>query len=130
MKRITAIVLIFVLVCAAFGVMSVSAFASESPDANESVTDSSDFSISGNLAELKTKLFGAVEKMISFINSNETYKKISTILLAVLAFIFIPIVIAFVFIVYVTIGTMIIFAGALTGVVEIIITILAGFVPL
>ena len=60
--------------------------------------------------------------------NDETYSNVFTAILAVLALLAIPIIIGAVVVVYVAIGAMIIFAGALTAIVELFLGMLPAFV--
>jgi hypothetical protein len=73
------------------------------------------------LGRLKDALFGFVEKMWEFIQSNETYSNIATAVIALLAVLALPLVVGGVVIIYAIVGGMIIFAGALTATVELFI---------
>ena len=84
--------------------------------------------IQAKLTELKTTLFGYVDKVVNFIKSNETYKNIAKAILAVIAILLFPVFIGLIVVVYVTIGGMILFAGALVGIVEIIMSIAASMI--
>lgn len=97
----------------------------------ESASPSLDLSdIKGTLSSLKDKLFGFVKDIIAKIMSNETYKNVATAIGAVLAFIFLPIIIGLIIVAYVAIGAMVLVAGALVAVVEIFVSIFSGFIPL
>lgn len=72
------------------------------------------------LKGLADALFGLVGQMWDFVMSNETYSTIATAVLAVLAFLTIPFVFGVVVVVYVSISGMMIFAGAMTGIIELI----------
>ena len=84
--------------------------------------------IQAKLGELKATLFGYVDKVVNFIKSNETYKNIAKAILAVIAVLLFPVFIGLIVVVYVTIGGMILFAGALVGIVEIIMSIAASMI--
>lgn len=72
------------------------------------------------LKGLADALFGLVAQMWNFVMNNETYGTIVTAALAVLTFLAIPFVFGVVVVVYVSISGMMIFAGALTGIVELL----------
>lgn len=134
MKKIFSILLVMTFVFSAFAVCPVFA-AGEAESATPSLgldlnldIDLSD--IKGTLSSLKDKLFGFVKDIIAKIMSNETYKNIATAIGAVLAFIFLPIIIGLIIVAYVAIGAMVLVAGALVAVVEIFVSIFSGFIPL
>ncbi len=126
MKKMFSILLIMTFIFSTFAVFPVLA-AGEAESASPSL-DLSD--IKGTLASLKDKLFGFVKDIIAGIMSNETYKNIATAIGAVLAFIFLPIIIGLIIVAYVAIGAMVLVAGALVAVVEIFVSIFSGFIPL
>ncbi len=126
MKKMFSILLIMTFIFSTFAVCPVLA-AGEAESASPSL-DLSD--IKGTLASLKDKLFGFVKDIIAGIMSNETYKNIATAIGAVLAFIFLPIIIGLIIVAYVAIGAMVLVAGALVAVVEIFVSIFSGFIPL
>lgn len=82
------------------------------------------------LAELKTLLFSLPTKMLNFIKSAFTLESLPMLLAGVAAVIFVPIVFGLMVIAFVTIGAMIVFAGALTAIVEVLLTILSRFIAL
>lgn len=80
------------------------------------------------LGKLKDALFGFVGQLWAFIQRDETYSNIATAILAVLTLIAIPIIIGVVVVIYAVIGAMIIFAGALTAVIEIVLSMIPSIV--
>ena len=78
------------------------------------------------LEDVKEVLFKIIDTIWDFVTSEETYKDITTLLPAILVFLAMPIVIGLLVIVYAAIGAMIMFAGALTAVVDIVLTITGG----
>jgi hypothetical protein len=81
------------------------------------------------LKEFKNELELYVKALIIFIKSEETYKNIATAILAVLAFLFIPIVIGVVVIVYLAAALMAAVSTVVVGIVEVILTVLVGLIP-
>ncbi len=154
MKNVTSIILILVLICTLVSLMSVPAFAEEGaatpgeestevtpPAQDESAAEEGGFidglleKVKGfvtaeKLASLKEQLFALPEKLVSFVKNAATYENIATLIVAIAAIITIPIIFGLVIVAYITIGAMILFAGALTAVVEIILTILTGLIVL
>lgn len=126
MKKFLSFLLVMTFVFSAFAACPVFA-AGEAESASPSL-DLSD--IKGTLSSLKDKLFGFVKDIIAKIMSNETYKNIATAIGAVLAFIFLPIIIGLIIVAYVAIGAMVLVAGALVAVVEIFVSIFSSFIPL
>lgn len=88
------------------------------------------FDVEATINDVKDKLFGVVDEIWNFIASNETYKNIATAICAVVAFICIPIVIGAVVLAYIAIGAIVVVAGALTTVIELILGMLLGFTML
>ena len=126
MKKFLSFLLVMTFVFSAFAACPVFAVGEA-----ESASPSLDLSdIKGTLSSLKDKLFGFVKDIIAKIMSNETYKNIATAIGAVLAFIFLPIIIGLIIVAYVAIGAMVLVAGALVAVVEIFVSIFSGFIPL
>ena len=78
------------------------------------------------LGDLKDTLFGFIDDVWDFIMSEESYQNLATGALAVLALFMIPILIGLVVVVYAAIGAMIIFASALTAVLELIFPMIPG----
>ncbi len=78
------------------------------------------------LEDVKEVLFKIIDTIWDFVTSEETYKDITTLLPAILVFLAMPIVIGLLVIVYAAIGAMIMFAGALTAVVDVVLTITGG----
>lgn len=129
MKRFTSIVMICILVMALFTFMGTTAFAEESfvDSALETVRG---FVTEEKLAELKETLFSWADKVIAFAKDESTWDNIVTILMALAAFIIFPILLFLLVIVYLIIALMIIIAGVLVAIVEIILTIFAGQIPM
>ena len=104
----------------------------ESKDAEREAWDNllgalGEFKLGTSLDELKGTLFGFVEKMWSFITSNETYKNIATALVAILAFLVIPVVLGLVVVAYVAGAMVVVVSSALMTVVEVLIKTLMDF---
>lgn len=78
------------------------------------------------LGDLKDTLFGFIDDVWDFIMSEESYQNLATGALAVLALFMIPILIGLVVVVYAAIGAMIIFASALTSILELIFPMIPG----
>ena len=134
MKKTFAVLLVMTLI---FGTLSVCpAFAAEEGGSWSdiiSIDFTTDFdlsNISGTLEKLKSELFGIVKGIRDKVMANETYKNIVTAIGAILAFICLPIIIGIIIVAYISIGAMIVVAGALVAVVEIFISIFSGFIPL
>lgn len=129
MKRFTSIAMIFVLVMALFTFMGTTVFAEESfvDSALETVRG---FVTEEKLAELKETLFTWADKIIAFAKDEATWESLGTILLAIAAFIIFPILLFFLVVVYLIIALMIIIAGVLVAIVEVILTIFAGQIPM
>ena len=138
MKRFVSLLLIIIMISSVMALMSVSVFA-----AGGSVTDS----IPGGsqlkellakvkgyvplekLEELKYELTLYVKALIIFIQSEETYKNIVTAALAILAFLFIPIIIGVVVVVYLAAALMAAVSTVVIGIVQVILTALVGLIP-
>ena len=82
------------------------------------------------LKDMEAQLFGVIDEILVFINSNETYKNAATIALAVLAVLLLPVIIGLIVVIYVAVGAMILFAGALVAIIEVVIQTVAGIVPM
>ncbi len=140
MKRFTSILMIFILMLTFMSTTSVVAYAEDGGAASTPELDISAIEqllgvdlafvdeIKAKLTELKDTLFGYVYKVIDFIKSNETYTNIAKVILAIIAILLFPVFIGLIVVVYVTIGAMILFAGALVGIVEIIMAIAASMI--
>ena len=137
MKKFLSVLFIFIFVFSAFSAMSLSAFAED--DFMGSIQEGSSVNM-GNLtellksleayvpmekiAEVKNELTTTVKAVWMFIQSKETYKNIFTAIVAVLAFLFLPILIGLVIVVYAIMAGMIMMGGALVEVVKIILQII------
>lgn len=140
MKRFTSILMIFVLMLTFMSTASVVAYAEDGQTDSSSGFELSMIEqllgvdltfvdeIKAKLTELKDTLFGYVHKVVDFIKSNETYTNIAKAILAVFAILLFPVFIGLIVVVYVTIAAMILFAGALVGIVEIIMVIAASMI--
>ncbi len=140
MKRFTSILMIFILMLTFMSTTSVVAYAEDGGAGSTPELDVSAIEqlfgvdlafvdeIKAKLTELKDTLFGYVYRVIDFIKSNETYTNIARVILAIIAILLFPIFIGLIIVVYVTIGAMILFAGALVGIVEIIMAIAASMI--
>lgn len=78
------------------------------------------------LGDIKDDFVEVVNGIIDFIASNETYKSIAGIVLAVLGVLFIPILVAVLVIAYVAIAAIVVVATALMSLLELIIAIIPG----
>lgn len=132
MKRFISIVLIMTLFVSIFAVSSIQSFAAESGENTKIEEKTSairsflkDVPLGDKLLSLLDTVLGYCKQLVRFIRSNETYKNIATAVLAVLAFLAIPILLGVLVVVYAAIGAMVVFAGALTAVAEIFL----GMVP-
>lgn len=148
MKRFASFVLIFIFVASLFVATSMTIFAEDTVEnipapeeqtdltwnnlsaaiKNIDVTDMN--SIKAAYNTLKGVLKSYYHKLVTFIKSNETYSDIATAILGILAFITFPIIIGLIVIAYITIGAMILFAGALTAVVELVLGVVSTLVPI
>ena len=125
MKHLVYIFMIVVLVCTVFTLTSVSVFAEgEAPAQGQSVD-----SLKQDLGELKDELVRAVKNLWDFIMDNETYKNVFKAIVAIIAFLLLPLIVAVLFVAYLAIAGMTIVAAALTSVIEMIIRIVAKFLP-
>ena len=145
MKRFASLILIFILVLSMFVGTAVTVFATDeqapNPELETKVTwDDFVLAIDNiNYTDLSTvtnvynvfiaMLKGYYNDLVTFIESNETYSDIATAILGILAFITFPIVVGIIIVIYIAIGAMILFAGALTAVVELVLGIVSSFVP-
>ena len=140
MKRFTSILMILMIMLTFMSTASLAVYAEDGAE-NSTPTLEIDAieqllgvdlsfvdEIQAKLTELKATLFGYVDKVVNFIKSNETYKNIAKAILAVIAVLLFPVFIGLIVVVYVTIGGMILFAGALVGIVEIIMSIAASMI--
>ena len=137
MKKFLSVLFIFIFVFSAFSAMSLSVFAED--DFMGSIQEGSSVNM-GNLtellksleayvpmekiAEVKNELTTTVKAVWMFIQSKETYKNIFTAIVAVLAFLFLPILIGLVIVVYAIMAGMIMMGGALVEVVKILLQII------
>lgn len=135
MKNIKSILMMVMIVCMMLSATSVVAFAEESAEGmnieailGELGVDFS--SIEQELAALTAEAKGYIDGIVNMIMEDETYRSIATAVLAILAVLLFPVIIALIFIAYVTIAMMIIFAGALTAVVELLVGIVSQFIVL
>ena len=78
------------------------------------------------LGDIKNDFVEIVNNIINFIASNETYKSIAGIVLAVLGVLFIPILVAVLVIAYVAIAAIVIVSTALMSLLELVIGIIPG----
>ena len=137
MKKFLSVLFIFIFVFSAFSAMSLSVFAED--DFMGSIQEGTSVNM-GNLtellksleayvpmekiAEVKNELTTTVKAVWMFIQSKETYKNIFTAIVAVLAFLFLPILIGLVIVVYAIMAGMIMMGGALVEVVKILLQII------
>lgn len=140
MKRFTSILMILMIMLTFMSTASLAAYAEDGAETSTPALEIDAIEqllgvdlgfvdeIQAKLTELKTTLFGYVDKVVNFIKSNETYKNIAKAILAVIAILLFPVFIGLIVVVYVTIGGMILFAGALVGIVEIIMSIAASMI--
>ena len=138
MKRFVSLLLIIMMISSVMALASVSVLA-----AGGSATDSipGDSQLQGLLAkvkgyvplekleELKNELTLYVKALILFIKSEETYKNIATTVLAILAFLFIPIIIGVIVVVYLAAALMAAVSTVVIGIVQVILTVLVGLIP-
>ncbi len=78
------------------------------------------------LVDIKDDFVEVVNGIINFIASNETYKSIAGIVLAILGVLFIPILVAVLVIAYIAIAAIVIVATALVSFLELLIGIIPG----
>lgn len=78
------------------------------------------------LGDIKDDFVEVVNGIINFIASNETYKSIAGIVLAILGVLFIPILVAVLVIAYIAIAAIVIVATALVSFLELLIGIIPG----
>lgn len=140
MKRFTSILMILMIMLTFMSTASLAAYAEDGAETSTPTLEIDAIEqllgvdlgfvdeIQAKLTELKTTLFGYVDRVVNFIKSNETYKNIAKAILAVIAILLFPVFIGLIVVVYVTIGGMILFAGALVGIVEIIMSIAASMI--
>lgn len=140
MKRFTSILMILMIMLTFMSTVSLAAYAEDGAETSTPTLEIDTIEqllgvdlgfvdeIQAKLTELKTTLFGYVDRVVNFIKSNETYKNIAKAILAVIAILLFPVFIGLIVVVYVTIGGMILFAGALVGIVEIIMSIAASMI--
>ncbi len=144
MKRLVYVFMIIALLCTVMTITSISVFAEDVSDevvegagdvttdkpADAPVEDKKEPTIQEQLAGLKDKLFGYVKRVWKFIMNDETYKNIFTAVVAVLAFLMLPVIVALVVIAYVSLAAITMVSAALISVIEILMTIVAKFVPM
>lgn len=117
--------MIAVLVCTVFTLTSMTVFAAEgAPE-----TEAAEPSVKEQLVGLKDELVGAIKDLWSFIMDNKTYKNIFTAIVAIIAFLLLPIIIGVFFVAYLIIAAMTIVAAALSSAIQMIIGIVAKFFP-
>jgi chromate transport protein ChrA len=97
-------------------------------DGNVEVQSDASYDMGSLLSELKVAVKELVLEIINFIKSNETYKNIATAILAVLAILFLPLVLGVVVIVFVAIVAMETFVGAMVKIVEIILAVIPSLI--
>jgi putative effector of murein hydrolase LrgA (UPF0299 family) len=137
MKRFVSLLLIILMISSVMAVMSISVFAADGAESaipgSSQIKDLLDkvkaYVPLDTLKEFKNELELYVKALIVFIKSEETYKNIATAILAVLAFLFIPIVIGVVVIVYLAAALMAAVSTVVVGIVEVILTVLVGLIP-
>lgn len=117
MKRIISIALILMIMAVGLCAVSVPAFAEEGTAASNTEQ---------TLEGIKSDMGGIVDKILTFIKSDETYEDVATILLAVLLIVFVPIIVGLFFIAYLIIAVMTLFASALGAVIEVLTGLLVG----
>ena len=146
MKRFASFVLMFIMVASLCVGMSITVFATEeqAPESGEQVKLTWDDlgvainnidltnmdSIKAAYNTLTAVLKGYYNDVVTLIKSNKTYSEIATAVLGILAFIAFPIIVGLIVVVYVAIGAMILFAGALTAIVELVLGMVSTIVPL
>ncbi len=146
MKRITSFILVIMMISSLFVGTSITAFAEGEQAPSNEVQSRLTFddlwkAIAGiKLNDMNTikaaydtlvgVLKGYFDHYVAIIKGNPTYTKIAKIVITILGIILFPIVIALILIAYITIGAMILFAGALTAVVELVLGIVSTLVPI
>lgn len=138
MKRTVSIILIVMMVCSMFAMMSVGAFAEGT---GETATEQASGALAQALEkvksfipmemlnEFKNEIISYVKELWAFIQSDETYKNIATAILAILAILFIPIIIAVVVIIYTIAALVAAISSALVAIIQLILTTLVGIFP-
>ena len=148
MKRFVSVIFIMLLTLSLLTTLGMSAFAAETPDGAGELTDNvttgvgqftkvleglleqaKGFLPMEKLEAVKNEMVITVKAIWVFIQNDETYKNVFTAIAAILAFIFIPIIIGVLVVAYLIIAIMIVFAGVLVKIVEVILSILVGFLP-
>ncbi len=147
MKRLTSILLILLLVCSVFSVTALSTFAEEADlgdvagDTIENANKLTD-ALKGlleqvraiapmeALEEFKNEAIEFVNVLIAFLKHQGTYEQVSTAILAILGFIFLPIIIGLIVVAYVAIALGTVFASVLVGIVKVLLTVLVAMIPM
>lgn len=135
MKKFKSILTIVMVVCMLFSSTSTVAFAEEpsmNVDVDAIIGDLGiDFgSVEQELNALTAEVKSYVDGLVNMIMEDETYRNIATAIIAILAVLLFPVIIALIFIAYVGIAMMVICAGALTAVVELLMGIVSKFIVL
>lgn len=144
MKRLVYVFMIIALLCTVMTITSVSAFAEDVSDevvegvgdveadktTDAPVEDKKEPTIQEQIAGLKDKLFGYIKRVWNFIMSDETYKNIFTAVVAVLAFLMLPVIVALVVIAYVSLAAITMVSAALISVIEMLMSIVSKYVPM
>ena len=129
MKKLGYIFLIAVIIVSLFATMAISSYAEEDVATGDEVQEG-ELSTKEELLALKEELFGVVKELWAFIQNDDTYRNVFTAILAVLAFLILPVVIALVVTVYISMGAVIIVAGALTDAMALFISLVARYLPM
>lgn len=154
MKRSISILFIFILMISVIASMSISAFAQEESVETETGNVAGEPNTEGEGAvEIPPELQGAlgvlhkfelkdkiesltnwfkstVAEVWNFIQSDETYKNIFTAIVAVIAFLFLPVIIGVLVVAYLSAAMMTVFAGVLVEIVKVILTMFVGVIPM
>ena len=125
MKRFTSILMIFILMLT---VMSTTSVMVSAADGNVEVQSDAGDDMGSLLTELKVAVKELAWEIINFIKSEETYKNIATAILAVLAILFLPLILGVVVMVFVAIVAMESFVGAMVKIAEIILSVIPSLI--
>ena len=78
------------------------------------------------LGEVKDEFVGMFKDLLAFIGNNETYSTIAGVLLAVIAILFIPLIIALLVIGYIAIAMIVVVSSALMSLIELVVSTFVG----
>ncbi len=118
MKKAVSLSLLLILICTLFSVSMLPAFAAEESAELQSLDE-----INGALAGIKETVVSLWNKMIDIVSSSETWTGIMSVLLAILAIVFIPIAIGVMLVAYALVY-------AMTAVIYVILAIISVFAGL